>query len=259
MDLQSWLHTLTIAPFGLVFIQQQNRITSTIFAAITTSTICTILLIYPVTVHHLLPPLLSLTLLIWTSLPGSFADIQHLPSHSTFMRSLVIIQRRQDEDDCKICWTSTSPLALLPCDHKACTTCLRTMGTYFQTACPQCRRPLFGTYDRLVFVVSKGSVVCAATNFILFTLQAILELRQGKGMWDLAVTIGSLWGLGGYLSCIWRLVGAFGGNWWRGAPGETNWMKGSGTPVMACVAFGTGLGLLVQTVGVSGRMLREVV
>lgn len=156
---------------------------------------------------------LALGYIVWNALPGSFD--YDLPSHAAFMRSLHV---QNQLGDCIICWDARI-LADLPCKHRSCKDCLQLMGEYGQTACPLCRKPLFGALDWPVLVIMKTLVASMAIHNALCLLNAQYELRQGfigytlVWMAALSITAGSLW----YV--VVAVVMPNEENWWRIAPG----------------------------------------
>lgn len=154
---------------------------------------------------------------VWNLLPGSFGSSFDLPSHATFLRNLHI--RDQPGGECMICWDDTSLLANLPCNHQSCKDCLQHMGSYGQTACPLCRRPLFAALDWPILAAMKTIVASMAIQNALALLNAQYELRQGDVrqalIWTVALAVAG--------SIFWYVVVGLvlpnEEDWWRLAPG----------------------------------------
>lgn len=199
----------------------------------------------------LLLPAFAMAYTVWTSLPGSLRAM-NLPSHSNFMRHLQIVKAPAEQDACGVCWDDGQELAKLPCNHLCCRRCLQLMGDKFQTACPFCRTPLFCNYDRTVFGLSKGSVICATVNAALSLAQIVLETRRSRYL-DTLLPLLTLCGSGGYLFMVSIALRHFGQEWWRGTPatvGVTSWSL-----QMACFACFSGAFLLWQTFWNTNRLV----
>ena len=197
---------------------------------------------------------IALAYAVWILLPGSFSSLD-LPSYTTFMRTTTLIQPKEEEEEeeedesssqeeCKVCWDTAHALAQLPCGHHVCQGCLQLMNEHLQTACPVCRRPLFGAHDAGVFVTAKASVACAAVNALLHFLVGLHELR-GAQYYGAVLSFGFSCAIARYLWFVGVLVREFGGDWWRGAPATV------GLTAMSLRAAGfalvTGVVLLCQT------------
>jgi ABC-type nickel/cobalt efflux system permease component RcnA len=241
--------------------------------ALTAGVLCSLLLQYPrptlsayipdliailscLLLHLREPTTLSLSLAIayaaWTFLPGSFASL-NLPSYTTFKRNTTFIQPKNDSDECKVCWDTAHALAQLPCGHHVCEGCLDLMNEHFQTACPMCRRPLFSSYDRAVFVLTKGSAACGAVNTILHLLVCVHEVRSAK-YYSAMFSLGFSCMIGRHLWMYWTLIQHFGENWWRGSPAT----KGESAVSLraAGLALVTGIVLLCSTLCTSRAIFR---
>lgn len=192
---------------------------------------------------------LSIAYVAWTLLPGSFASL-NLPGYAAFMRSTTLDQPKDDDesDECKVCWDTAHALAQLPCGHHCCQGCLQLMNEHFQTACPVCRRPLFSSYDRAIFIVTKASVASGAVNTALHFLTCVHEVRSAK-YYSALFSLGFSCMIGRYLWNYWILVREFGENWWHGAPATVGLTATSLRA--ACFALVTGLALLCSTLGTS--------
>ena len=195
--------------------------------------------------HFYRLPSLSLSFAIayaaWILLPGSI-DSLNLPKFAQFMQSVTIAQHADEE--CKVCWDTAHPLARLPCGHLCCTSCLQLMNKHFQTACPMCRTPLFSANDRAILVVTKASVACASVNTVSHFLMCIHELQTAH-YFSALFSLSFSCSLGWYIWATYILVEAFGDNWWRGTAGTVG--PDPMTLRSACVALGTGVVLLCQT------------
>lgn len=197
------------------------------------------------TLHNTTHPWLSLTLAIsytiWQALPGSFASL-NLPSHEKFMRSLSPHENAEKEQDCMICWDDEKPLAILPCKHMACVSCLRLMGENLQTACPLCRTPLFSQYDMVMLAFSKATV-CVTTLNILANVVLLAHFLQ-HGEWFQASLVLCFLGFVGWMGVkLPAAARAWGINWWRPSP-----QKVSLSLRTKAISFSLSLFTLVQTV-----------
>lgn len=208
-------------------------------------TVCLACLLWRQPNLPLLLPSVAVAYTVWTTLPGSFGAT-NLPSHSKFMRQLNIVKSDGKQDECGVCWDDAQNLAELPCCHFCCRRCLQLMGDRLQTACPFCRRPLFSSYDRLMFVLSKTSVVCTTLNALLSLAQIIFQIQRARYLdTDTLLPLAALCTLGGYLVFTRFLIRHFGENWWRGSPatlGSTTW-----SVQVACFSCFSGIFLLWQT------------
>jgi hypothetical protein len=197
------------------------------------------------------PATLSLSLaiayVVWTFVPGSLSSL-NLPSYAKFRRTTVFVEPKDESDECRVCYDTAHALAQLPCGHRFCEGCLQLMNEHFHTACPMCRRPLFSSYDRTVFVMFKASVTCGAVNAILHLLMCIHEVRSAQ-YYAAVFSFGFSCLISRYLWHIGVLVRAFGENWWRGGATAMGM-----TPVSvraACLGLGSGVFLLCQTLWTS--------
>ena len=207
------------------------------------ATICLACLFWRQPNLPLLLPSFALAYTVWTTLPGSSKNL-NLPSHSKFMRQLKLVQSVEKQDECGVCWNDNQELAELPCGHICCRRCLQLMGDNFQTACPFCRRPLFCRYDRAVYVLTKGGMMCTTLNALFSLAQFVLEIRRARYL-DAILPLGTLCGLGGFLAYTSALYRYFDENWWRGAPATTG---SNGWSLQAALsACSTGAFLLWQT------------
>ena len=152
----------------------------------------------------------------FTCIPGSFPS-GNLPSHATFMRGLKLVEAKDDGEECRICLDDEQRLAKLPCGHRFCIGCLELMGKTLQTACPYCRRPLFGRYDRLVYIATKGATTILVINPILLSLQGIDDARKHHYI-NASTSLASLCMSGYWLTQVGYLCLQTGEFWWRGLP-----------------------------------------
>lgn len=172
---------------------------------------------------------LALGYTVWNLLPGSFTSL-NLPTHSTFMRTLEV-QDKQAE--CMVCWEELC-LAALPCRHEACERCLQLMGDDCQTACPMCRKPLFGVLDWQVLAAMKTSVVSMAITSTICFPEALHEILRRHYLH------GGIWMACHFLVgfMLWLIVtrGIIPRKetWWRLTPGA--WRLGN-----VCVMFGASI------------------
>lgn len=198
---------------------------------------CTIL-------HYHSQPTLSMGLamgyLAWISLPNNPDGMEDLPNHADFIRSLQILSPAQQDppEECIICWDSSHPIALLPCNHRGCTRCLRAMGPS-QTACPVCRKPLFSNADDwIMLMLSKTSSSVAAVNVTLSVfevLQRVYTLQYGKACMSIAALGWYCW-LG---QNVFYAVSSD-SNWWRLPPRRqdlSNFLGGFAFSVFALWTF----------------------
>ena len=244
-DLMPYMQIVSIIAFSILASQWHNKTWRHRAYDLIACVPCLIL-------ARLQKPLLSLAYAIfyttWTILPGELASIPDLPSHTTFMRSLVLVKAEDEsEEECKICWDDHKELAQLPCKHKYCRPCLQRMGDALQTACPLCRRPLFSSYDRLVYLANKGSVVFAAINATLLVFIAIVEILRAE-YFNVCMTFIMIFVNIGYLWLIRTLIVAHGDNWWRGAPSS------AGQLALSCFSCAGGLFNFVQMVRGADRL-----
>ncbi|KAF2163937.1 hypothetical protein M409DRAFT_57044 [Zasmidium cellare ATCC 36951] len=249
--LEPWLQAFTLVAISLSLLQWRKSWTFRLADLLAGS--------IALTLHFIEMPLLASCLAmaysVWMYTPGTFQALD-LPSHASFMRSLKILEPRaaEDEEDCGICWSAETPLAEVKCGHRYCTSCLQAMGDHLHTTCPQCVRPLFSTYDRPVFILSKASVCCASINAALFLVQATLEVKQPH-YFGLVVSLGSISAMAWYLWHVRGLIRLYGENWWRGAPGTETRVTGNRAPQMAFAAFVSGLGLFALNFVATDGML----
>lgn len=198
-----------------------------------------------------MPPILPLSAaiayVVWVSLPGSFSSLT-LPRHSEFMRTLVF-PPGEEPDECNVCWDNENRLAQLPCWHRCCEGCLRLMGQLSQTACPTCRAPLFSKRDRIMFVMSKGSVAVAVVNIAVYSLRLLLNLQAGNFL-NAGICFGSMCPMAWYLRAMIGFCRERGESWWRDAAAATK-EPASFELKMASFAFGTGVFLFFQTVWIT--------
>jgi hypothetical protein len=153
---------------------------------------------------------LALGYTTWNLLPGSFASLDLL-SHSSFMQRLTL----QDEKaECMVCWDEHA-LAEMPCGHAVCEACLQLMGVHCQTACPMCRRPLFGVMDWPVLAAMKSAITSFTVGIPLCLRCALDEAKQSQYR-NFVVWMGCFYFTGFMLWwAVTRMVIPRGSEWWR--------------------------------------------
>lgn len=178
---------------------------------------------------------IAVAYLTWTKLPAPHrASKASLPTHEDFMLSLETTVKSpddtrkggDDEDSCMVCWGSEEPLAVLPCRHSTCKSCLSSMASRGQTACPLCRAPLFRLRSDTYWIRwQKARISLYASNLISLTITFAYHVRRGEytvaGLNILTLLCTLLPScVTGY--CIWQR----GEDWWRDEgtrPGASTW------------------------------------
>ncbi|KAK4580009.1 hypothetical protein LTR86_000211 [Recurvomyces mirabilis] len=158
--------------------------------------------------RQVLPVLLAsnsaLGVLTWIMLPTP-SNSKDLPTHEAFMLETMTTPpatRPQDDteigpDRCIMCWEDgpDTPLALLPCQHSACTICLGLLHNQNKSTCPLCSLPLWRKHNQTLNLnLQKLRTASYTITILQLLVSGVYNVRQQdyyKAMWHIPVLLAS--------------------------------------------------------------------